>query len=412
PFTPALSGTEFGIDFNPTVDRIRLVSDTGQNLRLNPDTGAVAGTDSALSFATGDPNEGQTPHISGAAYTNNFAGATTTTLYDIDYGLDRLVIQNPPNNGTLNTVGALGVNTGKLVGFDIAGNATAFASLTGTDDSGSRLYTIDLTTGAATLLGDINTTELVRDIAVGATASASFGQTSFIVDEGAGKLLINVTRTGDLSGAATIDFDTNDGTATERRDYSTAAGVLRFAPGDATKTITVFITDDKFVEPDETFTITLSNPVGAGFNGPTTVTVTIKDNDTAQPTMNPIDDTPFFVRQQYIDFLAREPETVGFNAWVNVLNNCPNRINDPTCDRVTVSSAFFRSPEFQLKGAFAIRFYLAALKRLPTYREFVADLSDLNGATPAEVNANIAVFADRFLQRETVRTVVEPLSNA
>src|SRR5205085_3110113 len=144
PFTPALSGAEFGIDFNPTVDRIRLVSDTGQNLRLNPDTGAVVGTDSALSFATGDPNEGQTPHVSGAAYTNNFGGATTTTLYDIDYGLDRLVTQNPPNNGTLNTVGALGVDTGKLVGFDIAGNSTAFAALAGPDDSGSRLYTIDL----------------------------------------------------------------------------------------------------------------------------------------------------------------------------------------------------------------------------------------------------------------------------
>src|SRR5205085_5175654 len=144
PFTPALSGTEFGFDFNPTVDRIRLVSDTGQNLRLNPDTGAVAGPDTPLSFATGDPNAGQTPHVSGAAYSNNFAGSTTTTLYDIDYALDSLVIQNPPNNGTLNTVGALGVNTGKLVGFDIAGNATAFASLTGTDDSGSRLYTIDL----------------------------------------------------------------------------------------------------------------------------------------------------------------------------------------------------------------------------------------------------------------------------
>ena len=76
-FTPALSGTAFGFDFNPTVDRIRVVSDTGQNLRLNPDTGAVAAVDGAL-------NPGA-PHVVGSAYTNNFAGATTTTLYAIDF---------------------------------------------------------------------------------------------------------------------------------------------------------------------------------------------------------------------------------------------------------------------------------------------------------------------------------------
>ena len=73
-----LTGTDFGFDFNPTVDRIRVVSNTGQNLRLNPDTGAIAATDTPL-------NPG-TPTVSAAAYTNNFSGATTTTLYVIDSG--------------------------------------------------------------------------------------------------------------------------------------------------------------------------------------------------------------------------------------------------------------------------------------------------------------------------------------
>ena len=126
-----LSGTAFGFDFNPTVDRIRVTTTTTQNLRLNPNDGMLAATDSALAYATGDANFGATPRIVGSAYTNNFSGATTTTLYDIDSNLDILATQNPPNNGTLNTVGALGFNTSDLVGFDISGlTGTAFASLT------------------------------------------------------------------------------------------------------------------------------------------------------------------------------------------------------------------------------------------------------------------------------------------
>ena len=83
-FTPTVAGTSFGMDFNPTVDRIRLVSEFDQNLRLNPVTGTVASTDGTLHYATGDPNQGANPNVVAAAYTNNFPGATTTLLYDID----------------------------------------------------------------------------------------------------------------------------------------------------------------------------------------------------------------------------------------------------------------------------------------------------------------------------------------
>jgi hypothetical protein len=110
--SPALSGTFFGLDFNPTVDRIRVVSDTGQNLRLNPDTGTVAATDTPLSYAAGDPAGAVAPHVTAEAYTNGFSGAGTTSLYGIDTSRDALVLQNPPNGGVLNTVGALGVDAG------------------------------------------------------------------------------------------------------------------------------------------------------------------------------------------------------------------------------------------------------------------------------------------------------------
>lgn len=173
-FTPALNGTRFGVDFNPVPDRIRLVSDAEQNLRLNPDTGAVAATDTTLAFATGDANANANPNIAGVAYTNSFNAATTTTLYGIDSNLDALVRQGSPggsptspNTGQLFTVGALGVNTTDQVGFDIAAPGdVALASLTTQGATTSTLYSINLTTGAATVVGAIGGTEIVRDIAI------------------------------------------------------------------------------------------------------------------------------------------------------------------------------------------------------------------------------------------------------
>ncbi|MBV7530486.1 DUF4394 domain-containing protein [Chitinophaga sp. sic0106] len=141
PFTTLLAGTDFGFDFNPTVDRIRVVSNSGQNLRLNPTDGTVAAVDVTL-------NPG-TAIISAAAYTNNVAGATTTVLFDIDALNNRLYKQDPPNNGTLVSVGPLGVTATSTNGFDIGGNSgTAYAVLT--VGSVTKVYTINLTTGAAT----------------------------------------------------------------------------------------------------------------------------------------------------------------------------------------------------------------------------------------------------------------------
>ena len=149
-----LNGTRFGFDFIPTVDRIRVTSDNEQNLRLNPINGSLTAIDTALNYVAGDAHAGANPNIVGSAYTNNFAGAVTTILYDIDSTLDTLVIQESPNSGTLHTVGSLGVNTTDNVGFDISqGTGTAYASLTVGGTPG--LYTINLATGAATLVGTI-----------------------------------------------------------------------------------------------------------------------------------------------------------------------------------------------------------------------------------------------------------------
>ena len=141
-----LMGSSFGIDFNPTVDRLRVTSNAGQNLRMNVDTGLVT-TDTNLNGATSS--------ISASAYSNNDTDPTTATvLYGIDGGSDMMFIQNPPNDGIQVAVGSLGVNTSNVAGFDISGKTgRAYASLTDGDTSKSGLYRIDLATGAATLVG-------------------------------------------------------------------------------------------------------------------------------------------------------------------------------------------------------------------------------------------------------------------
>lgn len=168
-----LSGTSFGFDFNPTVDRIRVTSNAGQNLRLNPNDGTLTATDTLLAFdnttADGDPidpNAGTTPTIVGSAYINNFAGASTTTLYGLDSGLNILVTQNPPNAGVLNTVGALGVDFNNFVGFDVSGlTGIAYAVLQPAGANFSSLYTINLDTGAATLVGQVGTGFILNGLA-------------------------------------------------------------------------------------------------------------------------------------------------------------------------------------------------------------------------------------------------------
>lgn len=138
-------GFQSGVDFNPVADRLRLVANNGENFRINVDTGAVV-VDSTLNY-----NPAQPLGITAAAYTNSRSGASSTTLYNLDYDADTLVIQDPPNNGVLTTVGALGFNLPPVAGFDIVTNRNG--KNVGFIVSGKSLHTIDLSTGRATLMG-------------------------------------------------------------------------------------------------------------------------------------------------------------------------------------------------------------------------------------------------------------------
>jgi hypothetical protein len=165
-----LSGTSFGVDFNPAADRLRIISDSGQNLRHNVNPGGVTLMDMNLNYTPGTPAAG----ITGAAYTNNDLDANTaTTLFDIDSALDQVVLQSPPNNGSLAATGKLLVDTGMAVGFDIystlRGGSTvdveALASLSSPTGAAS-LYSVNLATGKVTWRGLFKPSDLVVDIAI------------------------------------------------------------------------------------------------------------------------------------------------------------------------------------------------------------------------------------------------------
>lgn len=168
-----LSGTMFGVDFNPVVDRLRIISDTGQNLRTNVDDGTTL-MDGTLTYTVPPA----TPvvaavGVTAAAYTNNDADPNTaTTLYDIDTTMDQVAIQSPANAGLLVATGKLSVDTSQAIGFDIYStlkNGTTvdvegFASLTVNGRVG--FYSIKLFTGKATSRGNFRSGDMVIDIAI------------------------------------------------------------------------------------------------------------------------------------------------------------------------------------------------------------------------------------------------------
>lgn len=205
------AGSRFGFDFNPNADRLRIVSDQEQNLRVNVDDGTTT-TDGPLAYAAGDRNAGGNPSAVGAAYTNPDTDPNTpTTLFDVDSGLDVLTRQDPPNDGTLNTVGALTLDVADLVGFDIgmlgrsgeSGSNNDNSNNDNSDDDDSdndnsddswlgggspysgeqalaafqaqggmaRLYSIDLTSGAAQNRGQIGDGETIDGLAIDPRAS-------------------------------------------------------------------------------------------------------------------------------------------------------------------------------------------------------------------------------------------------
>jgi plastocyanin len=253
-----------------------------------------------------------------------------------------------------------------------------------------------------------------------ASPTIQFSSASYSVGEGGGAATITVSRSGATTSSATVDYATSDtaglnncsvvnGIASSRCDYPTSVGTVRFAAGETAKSISIPVIDDSYADGSENFTIALRNPTGATLGSPATATVTITDNETANGP-NPVDGTQFFVRQQYLDFLTREPDPGGFAAWQAVINGCA--AGDTNCDRIHVSSSFFRSPEFQDRGYFIYRFYPVSFGRKPDFVEFVPDLAKVSGfLSDAELEAAKQAFIADFMSRPAFVTKFNGLSD-
>jgi uncharacterized repeat protein (TIGR01451 family) len=277
------------------------------------------------------------------------------------------------------------------------------------------------------------------------TASASSVQlssASYLASESSGRATITVHRIGDTSTAASVDYATSDaagtsncntisGNASSRCDYTTTIGTVHFTAGETFKTLNIPLTDDAYAEGNETFTISLSNAIGATLGSPATATVTIADNESATG-VNPIDLADFFVHQHYIDFLNREPDAGGFAFWVNEITVCGS---NPQCienKRINVSAAFFLSIEFQQTGYLVERLYKAAYgsgsgtstfggtHQLPVpiirLNEFLPDTQAIGqgvivgqGNWQQQLDNNKAAFTLEFVQRSRF-TIAYPTS--
>ena len=150
-----------------------------------------------------------------------------------------------------------------------------------------------------------------------------------------------------------------NGAASSRCDYETRIVTVQFAAGETSKTVSVFIVDDAYLEGAETFSVDLNSPSGAVLGSPSTATVTITDNDIANG-VNPIDTAGFFVRLHYLDFLNREPDAGGLAFWTNEITSCGTTQQCIDLKRINVSAAFYLSIEFQQTGFLVHRIYKAA----------------------------------------------------
>jgi len=254
----------------------------------------------------------------------------------------------------------------------------------------------------------------------GATNTIQFEVDQVGASEGQGSIEIFVTRSGNTSTPATVQYATigqpirQSGKATDVSDYSTAIGTLRFASSETRKSFRVMITDDAYPDGLQSLSARLGSPTGGVALGAlNTMTVNIADNDGPFQVPNPLDASVFFVRQHYADFLARDPDTSGLNFWTLEIEQC---VTDAQCrevKRINVSAAFYQSIEFQETGFLVYRFFKASYpdsaprpRGFPTYREFVHDMQDISrgvvvgqGNWQAQLETNKQLSAREFVER-------------
>ncbi len=243
-------------------------------------------------------------------------------------------------------------------------------------------------------------------------AIIQFSVDNYSVGEGETRATLAVTRTGNTDATSAVDFLSVEGDASSRSDFVFRTGTLTFNPGETQKSLNVLIIDDVFLEHDETFTVTLSNPKGAALGTLNTATVTIRDNDTASNQPNPINNARFFVNQHYFDFLNREPDSAGLDFWTNEITSCGSNFACLIVRRINVSAAFYLSIEFTETGYLVYRIYKVAYGNLQgapvplRLNEFLPDTQEIGrgvvvgvGDWQEQLENNQNAFLTSFVMR-------------
>jgi subtilisin family serine protease len=280
-------------------------------------------------------------------------------------------------------------------------------------------YVILSHTSTDTFLSLTNAPEvtfLPRSLSV--NSSVQFQVPQFNVVENGQTATLTVTRSGDTSTGASVDYATADGSATQKGDYQVVFGRVNFSAGETSKTFTVSIVDDSFQEGTESFSVTLSNPIGTTLGARTVAQVLVLDDDLSTGS-NPLDNANalFFVRQHYLDFLNREPDPGGLAFWANQITSCGSDAQCIEIRRINVSAAFFLSIEFQETGYLAYKMYKTSFGNLPgapvpvRYEEFMPDTQQLsNGVVIGQpdaqqkLEANKVAFSLDFVNRTRFAT--------
>jgi hypothetical protein len=266
-----------GCAFDPVQDQLRVVTDAGQNFRLNPDTAAVLNGDSGVpgdstNFTYGDSTSGN-PALDALAYANPVAGATSTTAYGIDFSSNEALAKlgdpgrSPPvsaNSGKVFTVGKLGPNATFMDGICFAADGTLYASFP-TADGGVSLYVVAPSTGDGTLVGLVGDgTGTIHSLAAAPAQVVQFSAPTYTVQAGASTVqaTITVDRLGGSSGSVTVNYQTTSGgTAVAGTDYNSASGTLFWNDGDtSSKQFTVTILSDPNAGGDKTVNLALGQP--------------------------------------------------------------------------------------------------------------------------------------------------------
>ncbi len=230
-----------------------------------------------------------------------------------------------------------------------------------------------------------------------ATSTIQIQQATYNVTEDMTFVPVKVTRTGNTTTPANVDYATADATALQRTDYTIALGTLRFAAGETEKTINILVNEDSYVEGLETFTLALSNPTGNASLGAVPVATLRIADDATEPSTNVIDDTQIFVGQHYHDFLNRQADAGGLAYWSNEITKCGSDQSCINSRRIGVSAAFFIEMEFQDRGAVIHYLYRAGVGRRPMFLEFTRDRSYITAG--GNLAADLLALATDFVQR-------------